>query len=75
VLLDGTALGTWWIERSEGAATLTVRHLRPLGARARDRLSAEGRRLLRLTDPSAGPREIRLVPVPHEGSGRGGRRR
>ena len=75
VLLDGTALGTWWIERSEGAATLTVRHLRPLAARARDRLSAEGRRLLRLTDPSAGPREIRLVPVPHEGSGRGGRRR
>ena len=53
VLLDGTALGTWWIERSEGEATLAVRHLRPLAARARDRLAAEGRRLLLLTDPSA----------------------
>ena len=63
VLHDGTGLGTWWIERSEGEATLGVRHLRPLTARARDRVAAEGRRLLRLTDPSAS-QEVRFVAVP-----------
>ena len=65
VLLDGTLLGTWWTERDEatGDVTLGIRHLRRVTARAARALAAEGRRLMRLTHPGEGAREVRMVPL------------
>ncbi|MGE4175006.1 MAG: winged helix DNA-binding domain-containing protein [Thermoleophilia bacterium] len=65
VLLDGTVLGTWWTDgdAADGGVTLTVRHLRPVPARAARSLAAEGRRLMRMTHPGDGPREVRMVPL------------
>ena len=65
VLLDGTLLGTWWTEdgAAPGGVTLLVRHLRPVPARAARALAAEGRRLMRMTHPGDGAREVRMVPL------------
>jgi hypothetical protein len=65
VLLHGTLLGTWWSERDEatGDVTLGIRHLRRVTARAARSLAAEGRRLLRLTHPGEGGREVRMVSL------------
>jgi hypothetical protein len=65
VLLDGTLLGTWWTEEdaAAGGVTLGIRHLRRVTARAARSLTAEGRRLMRMTHPGEGAREVRIVPV------------
>jgi hypothetical protein len=65
VLLDGTFLGTWWTERDEdtGDVTLGIRHARRVTARAARALAAEARRLMRLTHPGEGAREVRMVPL------------
>jgi len=65
VLLDGTLLGTWWTEdgAAPGGVTLLVRHLRPVPGRAARALAAEGRRLMRMTHPGDGAREVRMVPL------------
>jgi hypothetical protein len=65
VLLDGTLLGTWWTEEDAdtGDVTLRVRHLGRVSARAARSLAAEGRRLMRLTHPGEGAREVRMVPL------------
>ncbi|MGD9572315.1 MAG: winged helix DNA-binding domain-containing protein [Thermoleophilia bacterium] len=64
VLLDGTVLGPWHVERDEdGGATVVVRHARRVTARAAGPLRTEARRLLRLLAPEAGSRELRLEPV------------
>ena len=65
VLHDGTALGTWWVDR-DGAgdgAVLVVRHLRRLAAAERAAVADEGHALLGLIEPGAGPRDVRFDPV------------
>ena len=62
VLLDGSVLGPWHVERDRdtGAATLVIVYP---GAIARTRaaaLAAEGRRLLRFLAPDAGERDVRM---------------
>ncbi len=65
VLLDGTVLGPWRLDRDAdgGAATITVTHARPVGRRAAASVVAEGRRLLRMLAPDAGRREVELTPL------------
>jgi hypothetical protein len=62
VLHDGVLKGAWSIERDAraGRATIEVRHL-PLPKRAASSVEAEGRRLLRFLEPTAGERDVRLV--------------
>lgn len=62
VLHDGFLAGTWGIARdhADGAATLVVRHPGRLAKRAASSMVAEGRRLLRMTDPEADAREVRF---------------
>ena len=62
VLLDGTVLGTWWVDRGEGAV-LVVRHLRRLAASERAAVAEEGRGLMELIEPGTGPRDVRFDPV------------
>jgi hypothetical protein len=65
VLHDGVLSGSWRLDRAKNApvATLVVRHVRPLTARARSSLAAEGRRLLRFMASDAGGHDVRFVAV------------
>ena len=64
VLLDGTVLGTWWVEREAATgAVLVVRHLRRLAASERAAVAEEGRGLMELIEPGTGPRDVRFDPV------------
>lgn len=65
VLHDGTALGTWWVDRdgSGDGAVLVVRSLRRIAAAERAAVAAEGRALLALIEPGPGPRDVRFDPV------------
>ncbi|GAB2625409.1 winged helix DNA-binding domain-containing protein [Streptomyces capparidis] len=58
VLVDGTVAATWTVSRSGGRAVLAVEPLRPLPARDRADVEAEGHRLLAFTDPGAAHREV-----------------
>jgi Winged helix DNA-binding domain len=66
VLHDGTALGTWWIDRPEAGegAVLVVRRLRRPAAAERAAVEAEGHALLEFLEPGTGPRDVRFDPVP-----------
>ena len=66
VLLDGTLLGTWRVDREErgdGGAVLVVRHLRRLTVSQRASVAREGHALLGLIEPGTGPRDVRFDPV------------
>ena len=65
VLLDGTLLGTWRVDREErgDGALLVVRHLRRLTASRRAAVAREGHELLGLIEPGAGRRDVRFDPV------------
>ena len=63
VLHDGTALGTWAVERDGDGAVLAVRHLRRLAAAGRAAVAEEGHALLGLIEPGTGPRDVRFDPV------------
>ncbi|WP_119730864.1 winged helix DNA-binding domain-containing protein [Thermomonospora amylolytica] len=55
---DGFLCGFWRIERQGPKATLHIDLTRPLAARRRGEVAAEGERLLRFTDPDAAARDI-----------------
>ena len=65
VLLDGSVLGPWHVERDRdtGAITLVVAHLGTIATRRSIALAAEGRRLLRFLAPDATEREVRMEAV------------
>jgi hypothetical protein len=63
VLVDGFLRATWHIERSGGAATLTVEPFAPLPERDRTTLAEEGARLLALGAPEAGTNEVRFAAL------------
>ena len=65
VLLDGSVLGPWHVERDRdtGAITLVVAHLGTIATRRSTALAAEGRRLLRFLAPDATERDVRMEAV------------
>jgi hypothetical protein len=66
VLMDGTVLGPWHLQRDggSGAATLMIDHLGSIPTGRAAAVAAEGRRLLRLLAPAASSRDVRLEAVP-----------
>jgi hypothetical protein len=63
ILVDGFVAGIWKVERARGVAALRVTPFVRLGAADRETLEAEGARLLAVTDPAAGERDVRFDPV------------
>ncbi|MEU5023821.1 winged helix DNA-binding domain-containing protein [Streptomyces milbemycinicus] len=63
ILVDGFVAGIWKVERARGVAALRVTPFVRLGAADRETLEAEGARLLAVTDPAAGERDVRFEPV------------
>jgi hypothetical protein len=65
VLLDGTALGTWRVDRDGSAdgPVLMVRHLRRMAAAERAAVAEEGHALLALIEAGAGAADVRFEPV------------
>jgi hypothetical protein len=53
LLVDGMFIGSWRIERTEGSARLNLDLGRKLARPALEEVTAEGSRLLELTDPTA----------------------
>jgi hypothetical protein len=53
LLVDGMFIGSWKIERSEGSARLNIGLGRKLARPALEEVTAEGSRLLEVTDPTA----------------------
>jgi Winged helix DNA-binding domain len=64
VLSNGSARGTWRVDRTDGASTLVIHHAGPLAKRATAALAAEGRRLVRFLHPSTELRDVRFVAMP-----------
>ncbi|MBB5789358.1 winged helix DNA-binding domain-containing protein [Jiangella mangrovi] len=66
VLVDGKVRGFWTVARDDGAATLTVELLGPVGAAAEEALETEAAGLLAFIAPAAERRDVRLrVPAGH----------
>ena len=67
VMVDGTVLGTWWVERRGGAATGArswwCGTAAPARGRRRAAVAREGHALLGLIEPGTGPRDVRFDPV------------
>jgi hypothetical protein len=61
ILVDGFVAGAWKIEKSKGAATLTVTPFEPLSPAARDALGEEGARLLRFVESDAKASGVQFV--------------
>ena len=59
-LVDGFVAGTWAIERSKRAATLTLALFAPLAKPVRAQLEAEGTALLRFVEPDAAAHTVEL---------------
>ncbi|HEX2312487.1 MAG TPA: winged helix DNA-binding domain-containing protein [Thermomonospora sp.] len=62
LLVDGFADGSWKIARSGDTATLHVKPFRPLTAAERAEVTEEGARLLEFAEPTAGVKDVRLMP-------------
>jgi hypothetical protein len=61
VLFDGFFRGLWKVERDKGAATLLVEVAKALSKRDAAAVSAEGMRMLELTDAAAESRDVRIA--------------
>ncbi|MES4902903.1 MULTISPECIES: winged helix DNA-binding domain-containing protein [unclassified Streptomyces] len=64
ILVDGFVAGIWKVERARGVAVAQVTPFVRLGAAERETLEAEGARLLAVTDPAAGERDVRFRASP-----------
>ena len=60
-LVDGTAAGTWKVERKRKTATLALQSFGPLTKKATAALEAEGDVLMRFVDDDAAERVVRLT--------------
>ena len=65
VLRDGVAFGTWWLDRDKerDRVTLVVDHLGRPTKPIRAEIEDEGIGMLEFLEPSAGSRDVRLVPL------------
>ena len=61
VLVDGEVAGTWRVERSGRAATVTIQPWSTLSRAGRSGLEAEGARLLDLVAPQAETHDVRIM--------------
>jgi hypothetical protein len=64
VLIDGFVGATWRLERTRGAAVLTVRPTARAPVRVRRAIAAEGGRLLAMLAPDASRRDVAVEPAP-----------
>ncbi len=62
VLVDGFVAGMWRLDRSRGAAALTVELFGTVSARDRDAISAEAGRVLAFAAPGSG-HDVRFAPL------------
>jgi hypothetical protein len=53
ILVDGFVAGTWKVERTKSAATLTIEPFAPFAPRVRKEVEAEAEALLRFVEPDA----------------------
>ncbi len=60
VLVDGFVRGTWKTELTRGKATLVIEPFEPLSASAREALTEEGERLVRLVGDGAKAYAVRF---------------
>jgi hypothetical protein len=63
VLMDGFVCATWKVLRARKSAKLSVECFREFPAKVRRAISAEGERLMALTDPGASSREIEFGSI------------
>lgn len=61
VLVDGFAAGTWKVEATKKAATLTVEPFKALSARVKKDVEAEAEALLKFAEPEARVYEVRFA--------------
>ena len=61
VLVDGFAAGTWKLEATKKAATLTIEPFKPLAARVKKEVEAEAESLLKFAEPEARTHEVRFA--------------
>ncbi len=60
VLVDGFVAGTWKLERSKSAATVTIAPFAPFSPRTRKDVTAESEALVRFAEPDARAFEVRF---------------
>jgi uncharacterized protein YcaQ len=63
VLVDGFAVGTWKVEATKKAATLTIEPFKPLAARLKKDVEAEAELVLKFAEPEARTHEVRFAKV------------
>ncbi len=61
VLVDGFAAGTWKVEATKKAATVTIEPFKPLAARVKKDVEAEAESLLKFAEPEARSHEVRFA--------------
>ena len=64
LLVDGTVAATWTVERTRGAAVLTVAEFAKLTRPVRAAIEAEGARLIEFVEPDAASATVRFVASP-----------
>jgi hypothetical protein len=61
VLVDGFAAGTWKLEATKKAATVTIEPFKPLAARVKKEIEAEAELVLKFAEPEVRTREVRFT--------------
>jgi hypothetical protein len=65
VLFEGSAIGTWWIDKNEhaGSVACCIRHVGRLSADARTAITDEARKLLQFLEADAQDSDVRLCTL------------
>ena len=63
VLVDGFAAGTWKVEATKKAATLTIDPFKPFTARVKKEVEAEAESMLRFAEPEARAHDVKIAKV------------
>jgi hypothetical protein len=61
VLVDGFVAGTWKVEATKKAATLTIEPFKPFAARVKKDVEAEAEAMLQFAEPEARTREVKFA--------------
>jgi hypothetical protein len=61
VLVDGFVAGTWKMEATKKAATVTIEPFKPLAARVKKEIEAEADLVLKFAEPEVRTREVRFT--------------
>jgi Winged helix DNA-binding domain len=63
VLVDGFVVGTWKMEATKKAATITVEPFKPFAARVKKEVEAEAEALLAFAEPEVSAREVKFARI------------